>query len=318
MALVLWLATLDGFGAQYCPPAAFQASCTSVLVIDWSHESQYGVNMQAKLRMTGDFSTVDLFDATRGTPTLSKLSTYNAVLVFGAQGLYDAAALGDRLASYHNQGGGVVVAGLANHASYSVQGAWRNLTNGYALLDYSMGVWSNSADSLGDRLEPTSPLLTGVASFSASPFADRTIGSVISGGVVVAKWSSGSPFVVRGVRGSRTLVELTFYAAYVDIYRGWSGDGMVLIRNALKYSRCMLCGTGTYVIAGVRGGALEFGRGGANVTLDLVRVCVTLTKYDVAVCSAWERACQNLPLLLLLSFSGSVLCEQVAVRKQWS
>jgi hypothetical protein len=201
------------------------------------------------LRVTGAFTTVDTFDATVGTPTLSQLATYDAVIIFGAEPLANATLLGDRLAAYHNQGGGVVVTGLANcGASARVRGAWADPANGYALLDYAGGGKSNSADSLGDRLEPQSPLLTGVSSFTASPWGDRTIAPVINDGVVVARWRGGTPLLVRGVRGGRTLVELTFYAAYVTGGWGWTGDGIVLIRNALKYSRCMLssfCTPGT-------------------------------------------------------------------------
>ncbi len=209
--------------------------------------------MQTLLSGTGAFTTVDIFDATGATPASSQLATYDAVLVFGAESLSDPEALGDRLAAYHDQGGGVVVAGLANSENRGVHGVWADPANGYALLDYASGVWSNSADSLGELLEPQSPLLTGVASFSASPSGDRTVAPVVNSGVVVAQWRSGSPFVVRGVRGGRTLVELTFYAAYVTGGRGWTGDGMVLIRNALKYSRCMLpssCWPGFFNLTG--------------------------------------------------------------------
>jgi hypothetical protein len=254
LRLALLVAALGGAGAQYCLPGASQASCTSVLVIVWSGNPQYGPNMQTLLRATGAFSTVDFFDATAGTPTSSQLATYDAVIVFGAEPLANATLLGDRLVAYHNQGGGVVVAGLANcGVSARVRGAWAEPANGYALLNYATSGKSNSADSLGDLLEPQSPLLTSVSSFAASPWGDRTIGTVINGGVVVAKWSGGTPFLVRGVRGGRTLVELTFYAAYVTGGWGWTGDGMLLIRNALKYSRCMLsssCMPGYFTLTG--------------------------------------------------------------------
>ena len=245
LRLALIVAALRGAGAQYCPSQAVQASCSSILVIFWSSNALYGANMQTMLRATGAFSTIDIFDASRGTPTASQLANYDAVLIFGAELLSDSATLGDRLAAYHDQGGGVVVSGLANCGTTtspgrSVQGAWGNPANSYALLNYTSAVWTNTADSLGDLTEPSSPLLTGVASFTASPWGDRTVGSVINNGVVVAKWRSGTPFVVRGVRGSRTLVEITFYAAYVPGGWGWTGDGMVLLRNALKYSRCMI------------------------------------------------------------------------------
>ncbi len=84
----------------------------------------------APVRGTGAFAAVDAFDARAATPDASLLAGYDAVLAYSASPFGDAAGLGDHLAAYHDQGGGVV------------------------------------ADRLGDVLETTSPLLAGVASLN--------------------------------------------------------------------------------------------------------------------------------------------------------
>jgi hypothetical protein len=245
---------------QYCWPGAF-SSCDSVLVIFDDYPAM-GADVQATLQGMGAFATVDTFDATDyygGTPTASQLAAYHAVLVYSTgSGFSNAALLGDRLAAYHDQGGGVVVATYANVWDVSaptiqgLRGDYGTVGNGYALLNYTSGIASHHSDTLGDVLEPQSPLMIGVESLAATQAA-RSTAQVIDRAVVVARWRGGGkePLVVRGTRGGRTLVELNFYPpssnALSDL---WIGDGGELLRNALKYSRCMPCGPGIFAVAG--------------------------------------------------------------------
>ena len=70
--------------------------------------------MKSKLLSTAAFSTVDTFlamspsDGGSGTPTASQLAGYHAVLVYsnGFKDFADSVLLGDRLAAFHDQGGG--------------------------------------------------------------------------------------------------------------------------------------------------------------------------------------------------------------------
>ena len=218
--------------------------------------------MRGQLLGTGAFATVDLFDATGSSslPTVAQLAGYHAVLAFSNLKFNNSFILGDRLAAFHDQGGGVVVAAFANTGdglkpavSFQLNGAYGTVAFGYALLDYALGGYIFPQDSLGDVLEPGSPLMAGVASLSAVQ-AYRSTAPVVGGrGVVVARWrgGGGEPLVVRGARGSRTLVELNFYPPSDQARSGfWTGDGAALLRNALKYSRCTLCAPGTFAAAG--------------------------------------------------------------------
>jgi hypothetical protein len=262
--VILASAALTPASAQYCHPGAATA-CSAVLVVCADYLSSYCADVQASLRGTGAFTTVDTFDAAASTPGAAELAGYDAVLVHSNQIFSNPALLGDRLAAFHDQGGGVVVANFANSPTdwnsasafnTNLQGAYATPGNGYSLLNYALGnvVYPPPADSLSDVLEPESPLLHGVASFSAQ-LAYRSTAPVIAGrAVVVARWGGGEPLVLRGMRGARTLVELNCYPVSNNARDGWTGDGANLLRNALKYSRCMLCTAGTFAAAGNWGG----------------------------------------------------------------
>ena len=249
-----------GAGAQYCPAGAATA-CDTVLVVHTY--SSYGADVQSTLRGTGAFAVVDTFDGSNDTPTVAQLAAYDAVLVFSNWGFADAALLGDRLAAHHDRGGGVVPAVWSNTIQPAwcctiLLGAYGTLANGYALFDNAQGYHGGPSDSLGEVLEPQSPLMAGVTSLSVASEAYRSTAPVVAGrGVVVARWRGGGqePLVVRGARGSRTLVELNFWPVSSRGYLpSWTGDGAALLRNAIKYSRCMPCVPGTFVAAGKEGG----------------------------------------------------------------
>ncbi len=118
-------------------------------------------------------------------------------------------------------------------------------------MDYAFPFGLANPASMGVVVEPESPLMQGVTSFGATA-ALRSFGSITAGAVVVAKWTGGQTLVVRGTRGSRTLVELNFNPVSTAWIAG--GDGAVLLRNALKYSTCKpaaaVCPPGTYATAG--------------------------------------------------------------------
>ena len=243
---------MRGARAQFCLPG-LATTCDTVLIV-CRDESLRCADVQSTLLGTGAFSIVDIFDTASGAPTAADLAAYHAVLAFssGGWGGY-AALLGDRLAAYHDQGGGVVVAPFSNVVTDGLLGAYGASGNGYTLLNYGLGSFTFPGDTLGDVLEPDSPLMAGVASLAAS-LAYRSQAPVIVGsGVVVARWRGGGkePLIVRGTRGNRALVELNLYPPSSNIgWWAWTGDGAALMRNALKYSRCMPNGPSTTSVAG--------------------------------------------------------------------
>ena len=145
-------AALRGAGAQYCSPGAATV-CDAVLVVCGEYLA-YCADVRSTLLGPGAFATVDTFDANHGTPTAELLAAYHAVLVYSVYPFSDPALLGDCLAAYPDQGGGVVVAPLALDIVASLQGAYGAPVNGYALLDYASGSFDAPSDMLGEVLEP--------------------------------------------------------------------------------------------------------------------------------------------------------------------
>ncbi len=235
--------------------AGAETKCTSVCVVCGAKKT-WCDDVRSTLFNTGAFAAVDTFDASYATPSSSQLAAYDAVLVFSDNAnaswvFSDPVLLGDRLASYHDQGGGVVVTWKSNVGGVDdavrLQGAYGTPSKGYALSNWIQGSWTCPADWLGNIAEAQSPLMKDVITLTAQN-AFRSTAPLISGrGVGVAFWNNGGkePLVIRGFRGSRTLVELNFFpvsnavVTVHDWWKGWTGDGDKLLRNALKYSRCM-------------------------------------------------------------------------------
>jgi hypothetical protein len=230
-----------------CPAGSFLAPCELVLVIG-AVELPLLKDVSSTLEETRAFRAVDIFDARFSIPTIEQLSAYDAVVVFSYSYFFDPVALGNHLATYHNMGGGIVIANSANERGLGVLGAYGDPANGYALMNYTTGGYEAPSDSLGTIEQPFSPLLKGVRSFRAN-MALRSTAAVLSKASVVARWqSNGRPLILQGARGGRTLLELNFFPPSIAKDGGyWYGDGGALLRNALKLSvPCSSCFLGTF------------------------------------------------------------------------
>jgi hypothetical protein len=164
--------------------------------------------------------------AVAGVPTPDQLAAADAVLVYNNGGHDDAAGLGNALADFFDAKGHVVEALYGTGALSGMAGRWA--TGAYAVL---AGAYDSNAVTLGTVSEPGSPLMADVAALGAS----RTVnGTAVNGGIVVASWSSGTPVVVRAVRGDFNRVDLGMFPGGCS-GGYWTGDGFALMRNALDY-----------------------------------------------------------------------------------
>ena len=231
-------------GVQYCAVGfGLPAAGVRILVLGAEYDSVLLHDVRSTLVVTGAFISVDIFDAAVGTPALSHLRRYDAVLVFSAHGFGSPSALGDVLADYWDGGGAVVLAEFALGAwagswPQVLQGRFGSASRGYLLINSTAG-YESPPDSLGTVLEPQSPLVAGVGALGAT-LAYRSTGNVINGGVVVAAWAGGGqPLIVRGARAGRPLVAHNVFPVSSSAEAwGLTGDVGPLLRNALLYSTC--------------------------------------------------------------------------------
>lgn len=199
-------------------------------------------DVQSKISGTGLITgAIDIFDIAQGTPTLSQLQSYSAVLVFTHGPYLDRDLLGDILADYVDSGGGVVQAALAfgpYPSSSEILGRWKD--NNYSVFPGgAQGL--DSSLTLGTIYEPSHPILSGVSDFSGGSFSlHNAVPAVRAGAVRVADWSNGVPLVGADANSFNGRVAgLNFHPPSGDVYGdSWDSttDGALLMANALNWA----------------------------------------------------------------------------------
>jgi len=192
-------------------------------------------DVQTKLLGTGVFAKVDLFNAETGSPTLAQLQAYDAVLVYANDEFQDTTTVGNNLADYFDGGGHVVIAVFSLMSYAALQGRWAS--GGYELIQPQPQENSGVSSPLIIN-EPSSPLVIGVTSLTATSAYRNMAGAIINGGTVVARWGDSTPLIVRGVKGMGKLVALNMFPPSNQVLscgQCWVGSGAEILRNALMY-----------------------------------------------------------------------------------
>ena len=218
----------------YCAEGA-----PSVLLVH-AVDDDYLLDVQTKLVATGSFSSVDVFNARFGTPTLAQLQGYNAVMCFSDYSYFDQNGLGDVLADYIDGGGGVV-SSLFNHTTFnnnSIGGDFNTPT----YLIFSPANFTTSQTYLGTVYLPLHPLMDGVASFDGGSSSFRGSGNTLVAGYRVADWTDGNFLLAArddaGMAGDKKRVDINFYPPSSDARSDFwdvSTDGVQMMKNAIYY-----------------------------------------------------------------------------------
>jgi hypothetical protein len=237
LALACLVATPTSSPAQTPTPAP--AELTNVLLVA-ADTPAWVVDVQSKISGTELISgSVDIFDATLGTPTLAQLQAYQAVLFWGDACFQNNVLLGDVLADYVDAGGGAVqmTFTMASVGCFTIAGRWRS--GGYDPLipdSYTSGL----PLTLGTIHQPGHPILSGVSSLSGgSSSYHNTVVGVSAETIRVADWSNGRPLIAANtVSFTGRTVALNFFPPSSD-ERGdfWDSttDGARLMANALGF-----------------------------------------------------------------------------------
>lgn len=219
--------------------SAATASAQKVLIVA-SDDSGFVADVQSKLVATHRLSQVDVFDASVATPSIDLLRGYDAVLTWSNDSYLDADALGDVLADYADQHGGVVQAEYAFYsgspfAELRLAGRWS--AQNYAAFTSSDAGMASDPTLVADV--PGHPLLVGVTRFDGGQTAFYHAGIAVPDcGQVVAHWSTGEPLVVVGCPAKGHTVGLNFYPVSSDARADFwvaSTDGAILLANALAF-----------------------------------------------------------------------------------
>jgi hypothetical protein len=183
--------------------------------------------VQGYLSGTGLLGTITYVDPRYSTPSAASLSSYDSVLVWSDYVFQDRTALGDNLATYVDNGGGVVL------ATFDYYGG-----SGFSLLGNIMGSSYSPFTSGGSHYSDVSlgtydagsPIMSGVTSLSGYY---RDIVGLDPGATLVASWSDGEELVAYNHGGQ--VVGITLYPGENTSY-GLGGDYARLFANSLIFS----------------------------------------------------------------------------------
>ncbi len=203
----------------------------------------WNTDVQTKIQGAGPGAQVDAYLVTAGNPvpTLADLRRYQAVLVYSDAGFNNNTNLGNALADYMDQGGGVVLGTFAyyNSGGLSIQG--RLATGGY--LPFTPATQNSGFNLTLIPDLPLHPILAGVASFNGgtSSYHNSPL-SLAAGATLIGHWSNGQPLVGTKEPTAGRLVGLNFYPPSSDaLGGGWVAgtDGARIMANSLLWAgRC--------------------------------------------------------------------------------
>lgn len=218
--------------------AQLEAPRDSVLSV-FSYPTVNAVQLVTRGLEDAGFS-VTPFNATTAVPTMAQMRNVSTVFVWVDVYCRNGSVLGDALADFVNQGGHVVVSAPAMTIGYDLNNRsnggnlrGRFLSAGMSPIPVCDAARDQDVHNLTKVLD-THRLLSGVSMFSGGKYDQRPLTlRVESGAILVANWSSGEPMIaVFPKKFPGTIVALGFWP--VQYY--WTGDGMQMIANALRFS----------------------------------------------------------------------------------
>ena len=219
-----------------------EASAQKVAIL--ASDADAAINdVKAKLIAAGvcDITVIKVIEAspTPATPTLAQLQQYDAILNWSNFNFAAPGPLGDVLADYVDQGGGVVQAVFAFSPGTWTRlgGRWRTASYGA----FNAGLFQLGAPLTLTATQPGHPILSGVTTFNGGSSSYHYAGIATQGAAqVIARWSNTEPLVAAGAgpNGGR-VVGLNFYPPSSTSQAGlWDSTtgGALLMANSLRYA----------------------------------------------------------------------------------
>ncbi|MBL0927938.1 MAG: hypothetical protein IBJ11_09860 [Phycisphaerales bacterium] len=200
-----------------------------------STASTFNTDITGKLAGLRRFSAVDVFQTAAVTPNNAQLRPYSGLFVYSNLPPLDRVALGNNLAAFVDQGGGVVVApgAQASVGGFSLLGAW---VPGYELIPSAgTGAQIVTAD-VGTVFIPSHPILRGVARLPIINGAFLT-NTTVTNGPRLANFNSGG-ITLATVSSSKRRADLGLFPPSTAANpSGWDTrtDGATLMANALEW-----------------------------------------------------------------------------------
>jgi hypothetical protein len=244
--------------AQGLPPA----TPPSIAILGAVSSFTYTDDLETQLASTGLFTRVDSFEISAITPSKADLSPYDSVIVFGDIAYEDPEKLGDVLADYLEDGGGVVLAGHTWQTGLELGGKWAD--RDYSPFDNAGALVDNNGQYKLVPVDPAHETLLNIilvyGGFQTPYLSGLTLHPgdpsdvIVPPAVRVADWSNGEPMVVAkemnfedgNPKPCGRVVGLNFWPVSDQVngdwYQTFGGQlfpGATLVANALVWTNCI-------------------------------------------------------------------------------
>ena len=183
---------------------------------------------------TNRFAGVTLINTSKVTPTTDELMAFDSVMVYFNYGYHDSEKLGDNLADYADQGGGVITMAFESTTRFSPSLGGRWETEKYGIFEQS-STDTRNWNTHGKVLHANHPIMENFNSFEGYFRLNKT--ELREGAQIISEWKDGLPLVsCRNDLGN--IVDLNFYPVSNKIMeKGWKSetDGILLIANSMEW-----------------------------------------------------------------------------------
>jgi len=198
-------------------------------------DSTYVIDVRDKILRSDFIRSADIFDVRSGTPTLKQLEKYDSIITWSNYCYSDPVGIGNVLANYLENGGGVVVAVFSyNSGCFQIQG--RFLTDNFYTIPAGSG--STGGASTINSLQPDHPILTGFNSITTGSYRANSF-SIVPGSDRIVDWGDGAVLAATRDIGNGRTVGIGFFPPSSDIISSsWSSstDGDILMANSLLFA----------------------------------------------------------------------------------
>jgi len=190
------------------------------------------------------FSTIDTINVSSNGGRNLSLSNlvaggYGVVLTFSDYAYLNPTAMGDTLAAFMEQGGGVVVGVFADDPGWGMGGRYSTQYMPFPKLNVAP-----NAGTLGTVDQPTHPIMQGISAISVGNYRSAT--TTMQHGRRIAAWNTGSNLVgAFDTLGHRT-AEVGFFPTAWK-YTAWGGHNARMMVNAMCWAAGLCNASGVEV-----------------------------------------------------------------------
>jgi len=226
---------------------ATQTSNQSKALIAFGDEPEYSWALRDTLvahDSSSIFSTIDTINVSSNGGRNLSLSNlvaggYGVVLTFSDYAYLNPTAMGDTLAAFMEQGGGVVVGVFADDPGWGMGGRYSTQYMPFPKLPVAP-----NAGTLGTVDQPTHPIMQGISAISVGNYRSAT--TTMQHGRRIAAWNTGSNLVgAFDTLGHRT-AEVGFFPTAWK-YTAWGGHNARMMVNAMCWAAGLCNASGVEV-----------------------------------------------------------------------